>query len=196
MTKFLVSYDDATQALPPVVKAKLDTTYAPLSLTGTFAARPAATAVPNGMLYYPTDVSEHYRSNGSVWLTVGVAGGGSWINYTPTWFTSSQVGLADQNGRWVASGKTITYQFYVRAGAAGVTGTWAISLPVTARSIGILTSLGAATISVAGAYNVATTLLVTGGLKVSFILPGGSGSLATAPATNNEIFASLTYEAA
>ena len=30
MTKFLVSYDDVTQTLPPVVKAKLDATYAAL----------------------------------------------------------------------------------------------------------------------------------------------------------------------
>lgn len=42
---------------------------------GTLAARPAATAVPNGTLYFDTTNSILYRSSGSAWESVEGAGG-------------------------------------------------------------------------------------------------------------------------
>lgn len=47
---------------------------APLTLTGTYAARPAGTVHPNGTLYYATDTLELYRTNGAVWSVFGAAG--------------------------------------------------------------------------------------------------------------------------
>lgn len=38
------------------------------NLYGTYAARPAATAVKAGTIYYASDTLECYRSNGSAWL--------------------------------------------------------------------------------------------------------------------------------
>jgi hypothetical protein len=41
---------------------------------GLLASRPAATAVPKGASYYATDTALFYESNGTVWLTVMLAG--------------------------------------------------------------------------------------------------------------------------
>ncbi|WP_030147673.1 hypothetical protein [Mycetocola saprophilus] len=46
----------------------------PPSLSGTYAARPAANSVPAATIYYPTNVPETYRSDGSVWSVVGAGG--------------------------------------------------------------------------------------------------------------------------
>jgi hypothetical protein len=40
------------------------------SLTGTYAARPAASAASAGTIYYATDTMESYRSNGSAWAVI------------------------------------------------------------------------------------------------------------------------------
>lgn len=53
---------------------------APLSLTGTYAARPAANTVGAGTIYHATDVPEQYRSNGTAWSVVG--SGGAEIGHT------------------------------------------------------------------------------------------------------------------
>ncbi len=63
-----------------VTRAVADSLYAPVSLSGMYAARPAATAVPARTIYYATDVPEQYRSNGTVWSVVG--SGGSELGYT------------------------------------------------------------------------------------------------------------------
>lgn len=47
---------------------------AEISRTGTYAARPAANAVPAGTIYYASDVPEQYRSNGTAWSPVGSGG--------------------------------------------------------------------------------------------------------------------------
>jgi len=46
----------------------------PPSLTGTYAARPSASSVRAGTIYYPTNVPEQYRSNGSAWMVIGSGG--------------------------------------------------------------------------------------------------------------------------
>lgn len=51
----------------------------PPSLRGTYAARPAANTVPDATIYYPTDVAEAYRSNGTVWAVV--QSGGNELGY-------------------------------------------------------------------------------------------------------------------
>lgn len=38
------------------------------SFSGTYAARPAVSAVPVGSMYYSTDIPVQYRSNGSMWV--------------------------------------------------------------------------------------------------------------------------------
>lgn len=43
---------------------------------GTAAARPAATAVPSGCIYYSTDTATTDRSNGTTWETIADAGTG------------------------------------------------------------------------------------------------------------------------
>lgn len=55
-------------------RTQLDATTAPPSLTGTYAARPAATAVRAGAIYYCTNIPEQYRSNGATWSVVGSGG--------------------------------------------------------------------------------------------------------------------------
>lgn len=49
-------------------------TKAPQNLAGTFAARPAATAVPAGTVYYATDVWEAYRSDAATWTVIPSGG--------------------------------------------------------------------------------------------------------------------------
>lgn len=55
-------------------KTALDTAYNPHNLRGTYAARPAATAVPVGSIYYATNVPEMYYSDGATWSVVGSGG--------------------------------------------------------------------------------------------------------------------------
>lgn len=47
---------------------------APPSLTGTYAARPSASSVRAGTIYYPTNVPEQYRSTGTAWTVIGSGG--------------------------------------------------------------------------------------------------------------------------
>lgn len=54
--------------------AQLAARYSPLSLSGTYAARPSASAVHASTIYYATDVPETYRSNGTAWAVVGSGG--------------------------------------------------------------------------------------------------------------------------
>lgn len=57
------------------VQAATDTaTYAPVNLTGTYAARPAANTVPVGSVYYCTNIPESYRSDGSAWSVLPSGG--------------------------------------------------------------------------------------------------------------------------
>lgn len=54
----------------------------PKSLTGTYAQRPTASSVPDGTIYYATNVPEAYRSQGSTWYNVGA--GGNELGYAQT----------------------------------------------------------------------------------------------------------------
>lgn len=85
-----------TQPGDLVTKGYVDTSLATWavsgSITGTYAARPAATAVVNGAIYYCTNIPEAYRSNGTTWTVVqsggnqlgyAVAGGISTASTTP-----------------------------------------------------------------------------------------------------------------
>lgn len=74
--------------LASAATARTNLAAAPLSLTGTYAARPAANTVSAGTFYIPSDVPEQYRSNATVWSVVG--SGGSEIGYTE--LTSSPAG--------------------------------------------------------------------------------------------------------
>lgn len=94
---------------------------AAVSISGTFANRPAATAVPSGTLYYPTNVPEQYRSNGTNWITIG--SGGNELGYAErlATFTTTTLwpALADVTGLSV----TITAgdrPYYVEAGGSGI----------------------------------------------------------------------------
>ena len=54
--------------------ASLEAAFDPRNLTGTYAARPAATSVKAGTLYFATDVPEVYRSNATIWSVVSSGG--------------------------------------------------------------------------------------------------------------------------
>lgn len=77
----VVQYNIATGRLADAAEDRVAALIAaaPRSLTGTYAARPAANTVLDGMIYYATDVPEQYRSNGAVWTVVG--SGGSELGY-------------------------------------------------------------------------------------------------------------------
>jgi hypothetical protein len=57
-------------------KTALDLAYSRsnVNLSGTYVARPVATTVSDGTLYFCTNVPEVYRSNGTVWSVVGSGG--------------------------------------------------------------------------------------------------------------------------
>lgn len=87
---------------------------APLSLTGTYASRPAATAVAAGTIYYATDVPEQYRSNGTAWSVIG--SGGSELGYgeIATAFTTTSTTYVDVTGlttTFVAGERPILLRF-------------------------------------------------------------------------------------
>lgn len=44
------------------------------NLSGTYAARPTSVSVPDGSVYYCTNIPEQYLSSGSTWLVVGSGG--------------------------------------------------------------------------------------------------------------------------
>ncbi|WP_022886345.1 hypothetical protein [Glaciibacter superstes] len=73
-------------------------------LTGTYAARPAASTVPDGTIYYCTEIEEAYRSTGSAWVVVGH--GGSELGYAEStaFFSTSTTTLVD------VPGLTITFK--------------------------------------------------------------------------------------
>lgn len=88
MAERLVSADLATGSLSPIVRQRLAVELktptsevgaalkdaVPRSISGTYAARPAANTVPDGSVYYATNVPEAYRSNGTAWSVIGAGG--------------------------------------------------------------------------------------------------------------------------
>jgi len=57
-----------------VSTGRLSASSLPLSLSGTYAARPAANSVPVNSIYYCTNVPEMYVTNGTVWTVIGSGG--------------------------------------------------------------------------------------------------------------------------
>lgn len=70
---------DSRIALDSVFLGTAALALASLSITGTYAARPTATAVPNGTVYYASNVPEAYRSNGATWSVI--QSGGNELGY-------------------------------------------------------------------------------------------------------------------
>ena len=70
----------------------------PRLLTGTYAARPSASAANSGFTYYATDVRETSMSDGSAWAIV--EGGGNELGYAESTvpFTTSSLVLVDVPG--------------------------------------------------------------------------------------------------
>lgn len=84
----------AEQAADPAAQLGeyLDDTFDPLSLTDTYASRPAATSVADGAVFYASDIPETYRSNGSSWAVVG--SGGNELGYATSEVSAAPTGTA------------------------------------------------------------------------------------------------------
>ncbi|TFD80717.1 hypothetical protein E3T54_02960 [Cryobacterium sp. Sr8] len=148
-----------------------------------------ALTVRAGLRVYRLDLNLTEVYNGSAWT-------GATASFTPVWVAGTQVALASGTaGRWTQVGKLVTYQFYVRCGTVNTTGTWTLSLPVAAAFVGQIPTLGTVGVNTAGGYNSAQAALISGGVTMRFLMPGSTNYLVTAPAVNNEIFGSITYEA-
>ncbi len=63
------------------------------TLAGTFASRPAAATSNSGAVYFCTDTDAIYKSNGSAWTKIRVAGAGGTLA-DPTALTSFNLGTA------------------------------------------------------------------------------------------------------
>ncbi len=68
------------------------------NLSGTYAARPAASTVRAGTTYYATDVLETYASNGSAWSVYGGAGVARAYAESSSSFSTSSTALVDVPG--------------------------------------------------------------------------------------------------
>jgi len=79
-------------------RTQLDTLFIPRDLRGTYAARPAAATVPPGTIYYPTDIPEQYRSDGSTWTVVGSGGNELGHAETAATFTTTSLTAVDIPG--------------------------------------------------------------------------------------------------
>lgn len=77
----------------------------PLSVTGTYSARPVATSLPAGTIYYATDLMEQYRTDGTSW-TVVASGGNERGSASITAMYSTSNGIA---GPPDVPGMTVTF---------------------------------------------------------------------------------------
>lgn len=108
------------------IPAKYLTAQAP-NLYGTYAARPAANAVPAGTLYSANDTKEVYLSNGTAWSRVGINSGR--VAYaertTPYQTTSESFAVVTGMSLVIPACETpagVQYGGTLQAGVDGVTG--------------------------------------------------------------------------
>ena len=88
----------ADTVLSSLGKLQAQITGLPKVLSGTYAARPAATAVTAGTTYTATDVRESYTSNGAVWALVPGAGVVLGAAERTTPFSTTSASLVDIPG--------------------------------------------------------------------------------------------------
>lgn len=84
------------------------------SRPGTRAARPAASAVPDGTLYVATDVQEMYVASGSTWIPTGQGGnelGRGQITSMVSSTASSPSFIAGLSVTWVAGERPVEFRF-------------------------------------------------------------------------------------
>lgn len=65
---------DTTQTLTNKTISATSNTVSGLTSSGTYASRPSASAVASGSMYFCTDIDSVYRSDGTNWTLMGIAG--------------------------------------------------------------------------------------------------------------------------
>lgn len=141
---------------------------APLSLTGIYASRPAATAVPSGTVYYCTNIAEQYRSDGTTWTVVG--SGGNELGYaqivTPFSTTSTTpVPVTGLTSTFVVGERPISLRF---------TG-WMRNVTSGAYCWGYITLDGTVVRKCGGAYS--TYWTADAAVRISGLTPGSTHTL-------------------
>lgn len=99
LPQFTQVIDDTTAAANKVFSSnKVNAQIAAAHLAGTFAARPAATSVPAGTMYFCTNIPEMYRSDGTNWIVTG--SGGNELGYAEqtALFSTTVTGPTDVPG--------------------------------------------------------------------------------------------------
>ena len=101
-TSIAAKLDTAAAAIAYSTPTQVAAAVAAGSLIGTYAARPLASAVPSGTIYYTTNVPEQYRSNGAAWVVTG--SGGNELGYAEStaMFSTTSTVAVDVTGMTVA----------------------------------------------------------------------------------------------
>ncbi len=108
---------------------------------GLASARPSASTVPSGYLYYATDTGVLSISDGvSTWTVISTTPASvPWTSYSPVWTSSGtapSIGNGILSGFYYQIGHQIAVRIYLQFGSTttGGTGGWSLSLPVQAAS--------------------------------------------------------------
>src|SRR5262245_32215669 len=109
--------------VPPQVYLKVTN----LHRIGLASARPAATDVVAGTLYYSTDTAILERSDGATWSAYG--GGSTGVSYTPIWTgttTNPTLGNGTLTGSYIRVSKIVHYRIDLTVGSTTTpaTGIW------------------------------------------------------------------------
>lgn len=174
------------------LRVALDAQYR-TSFTGTHAARPAASAVPVGSLYFATDTLEQYRSNGAAWSVVG--SGGIELAYAEITapFVSSTASAVDVPGlsvTWVAGERPACLEFSgLMACGSSTPLAWVRMILGANTMVGVAGTTAASNVSVHRAVRLAGLTPGTSyTAKVRLDLPGGTTGVSSgqvnAAATN------------
>jgi len=150
---------------------------------GTTAAKPAATTVDVGTLYFDTDLDKLQRSSGSAWedveQTAGGAGLGAWTSYTPTWGATSGVntlGNGTLTGRYKALDAN-TYAIIIElvwGSTTSSTGTtWSFSLPTGVTSGAVAQVLAAHIVDVSVDNKIGVGVLGPSSTAIGRVIPEG-----------------------
>lgn len=127
----------------------------------------------------------------------------TWTAYSPVWSTTAPATptFSTQTGRYKQVGKTVVCQFYIVASSAAASGTWEITLPVTARELTAAhTPMGLVALYTSSSQmNFAHSK--SGDLtKIQLQQQGQSGGITgrvvAAISSGNALWGNLTYEAA
>lgn len=173
------------------------------------AARP--TEIAAGTMRMRTDdgVIDVVGPNGSTWYSIPLSGlGPTWTSYTPAMTattTNPTLGTGSSVlGAWTRSGKTVHARAYIKCGTSGTatgSGTYRVSLPVTARTLSVGGHFGVGEVYDASADNIIDAFVRsnsgTGFSVVEFIQDGTLWSSSSLGIQVNDAFGfSITYEAA